>query len=182
MVSRPDLPTLPALDRRPRVYHTRRPRSGTPSATGHYQWLVDLDAPAAAPGGSGRSPSSAAADHLGDRRHAALQGQRAALPAPQRGVDLAGDRVLMLANARVFGHVFDPLTVYWCFDRRRPARARVLAEVHNTYGERHAYVLQPRRRRAGPASTRSSTSRRSSPSTAATSCSSACPTSGYAPP
>ena len=34
-----------------------------------------------------------------------------------RGVDLGGrGRVLMLANARVLGHVFNPLSVFWCFD------------------------------------------------------------------
>ena len=76
------------------------------------------------------------------------------------------DRVLMLANARSLGYVFDPLTTYFCFaaDGRLEG---VLAEVHNTYGERHCYPLAGRR--AGRArSTRSSTSRRSSPSRAAT--------------
>ena len=48
----------------------------------------------------------------------------------------------MLANARVFGHVFDPLTVFWCFGVDRGLRC-VVAEVHNTYGERHAYLLTP---------------------------------------
>ena len=38
---------------------------------------------------------------------------------------------------------FNPLTVYWCYDaRRRPLRG-VIAEVHNTYGERHCYLLRP---------------------------------------
>ena len=48
----------------------------------------------------------------------------------------------MLAGARVLGHVFDPLSVFWCYDRRRRL-ACVVAEVHNTYGERHAYLLRP---------------------------------------
>ena len=54
----------------------------------------------------------------------------------------------MLANARVFGHVFDPLTVFWCFGADGTLRC-VVAEVHNTYGERHAYLLdaRPGRRR-----------------------------------
>jgi len=40
----------------------------------------------------------------------------------------------------VLGCVFNPLTVYWC---RRPdgTLACVVAEVHNTYRQRHAYLL-----------------------------------------
>ena len=48
----------------------------------------------------------------------------------------------MLAGARVLGHVFDPLSVFWCYDRDG-LLACVVAEVHNTYGERHAYLLRP---------------------------------------
>jgi DUF1365 family protein len=49
-------------------------------------------------------------------------------------------RVLMLANARSLGYVFDPLTTYFCFDGAGRLEG-VLAEVHNTYGERHCYPL-----------------------------------------
>jgi DUF1365 family protein len=46
----------------------------------------------------------------------------------------------MLAAARTFGYVFDPITVLWCYDQAGEPTA-VVAEVHNTYGDRHAYVL-----------------------------------------
>jgi DUF1365 family protein len=46
----------------------------------------------------------------------------------------------MLANARVLGYTFDPLTVFWCLRPDGTLAAAVL-EVHNTYGERHAYLL-----------------------------------------
>ena len=46
----------------------------------------------------------------------------------------------MLSNARVLGHVFNPLTVYWCHDGDGSLRC-VVAEVHNTYGGRHRYLL-----------------------------------------
>ena len=46
----------------------------------------------------------------------------------------------MLAHARVLGHVFDPLTVFWCLAPDGELQA-VVFEVHNTYGERHAYLL-----------------------------------------
>ena len=46
----------------------------------------------------------------------------------------------MLAHARVLGYVFNPLTVYWCH-RPDGTLAAVVAEVHNTYRQRHAYLL-----------------------------------------
>ena len=59
-----------------------------------------------------------------------------------RGIDLRGGRVLMLTSARVFGYVFNPLTVFWCRDETG-SLACVIAEVHNTYGERHCYLIRP---------------------------------------
>ncbi len=48
----------------------------------------------------------------------------------------------MLALPRTLGQVFNPLTVYWCYDAAG-APVCVVAEVHNTYGERHCYLLRP---------------------------------------
>jgi DUF1365 family protein len=48
----------------------------------------------------------------------------------------------MLASARVLGYVFNPLSVYWCYGPDGDIRC-VVAEVHNTYGERHRYLLLP---------------------------------------
>jgi hypothetical protein len=42
----------------------------------------------------------------------------------------------------VLGYVFNPLTLYWCHDSHGVLR-HVVAEVHNTYGGRHAYLLPP---------------------------------------
>ena len=80
-------------------------------------------------------------DHLGDPRLTIKDNIENYLAL--NGIDL-GDRgrVLMLANARVLGHVFDPLSVFWCYDSTGRL-ACVVAEVHNTYGERHAYLLHP---------------------------------------
>jgi DUF1365 family protein len=47
----------------------------------------------------------------------------------------------MLANARLLGYVFNPITVYWCH-RPDGELECVVAEVHNTYGERHCYLLR----------------------------------------
>ena len=34
----------------------------------------------------------------------------------ENGIDLRGGRVTMLANARAFGYVFNPLSLFWCHD------------------------------------------------------------------
>jgi DUF1365 family protein len=50
--------------------------------------------------------------------------------------------VRVLTNLRCFGHVFNPVSFYYCFDRGEALRA-VVAEVTNTpWGERHPYVLR----------------------------------------
>jgi hypothetical protein len=59
-----------------------------------------------------------------------------------QGVHLAGGRILMLANARSLGHVFNPLSLFWCH-RTDDVLECVVAEVHNTYGGRHRYLLRP---------------------------------------
>ena len=50
----------------------------------------------------------------------------------------------MLTTARTLGYVFNPITVFWAYDRAGD-RTAVVAEVHNTYGGRHAYLLRPDR-------------------------------------
>ncbi|NUR07092.1 MAG: DUF1365 domain-containing protein [Nocardioidaceae bacterium] len=58
-----------------------------------------------------------------------------------QGLSWSAHRVLVLANARSLGYVFDPLTTYFCLDADGRLEG-VLAEVHNTYGERHCYPLE----------------------------------------
>jgi uncharacterized protein len=58
------------------------------------------------------------------------------------GIDLGGGPIRLLTNARVLGYVFNPLSVFWCH-RADGSLASVIAEVHNTYGERHCYLLRP---------------------------------------
>ncbi|WP_307857665.1 DUF1365 domain-containing protein [Paenarthrobacter sp. DKR-5] len=78
-------------------------------------------------------------DHLGSPDRSIRQNVDAFLAT--RGVDLAGGRVTMLANARVLGYVFNPLSLFWCHGPDGDLRC-VVAEVHNTYGERHCYLLE----------------------------------------
>jgi uncharacterized protein len=50
-------------------------------------------------------------------------------------------RIRVLTQLRSFGHCFNPVSFYYCFDAVGRAQA-VVAEVTNTpWGERHAYVL-----------------------------------------
>ena len=46
----------------------------------------------------------------------------------------------MAAQARALGFCFNPITVFWCRDRAG-ALAATLVEVHNTYGDRHVYLV-----------------------------------------
>jgi hypothetical protein len=52
----------------------------------------------------------------------------------------AGGPVRVLCYPRLFGFVFNPLTVWFCH-AGDGALAAIVYEVHNTFGERHAYVL-----------------------------------------
>lgn len=56
------------------------------------------------------------------------------------GIDLDGGRIDVLCYPRMFGYVFNPLTVFFCH-RRDGALGAILYEVNNTHGERHSYVL-----------------------------------------
>ncbi|WP_303246569.1 DUF1365 domain-containing protein [Streptomyces sp. NA04227] len=105
-----------------------------------YLWLIDADRPPRPRWPLGALARFDARDHFGPGTTSLRAGLEAFLAA--RGVDLAGGRVLMLAHARVLGFVFNPLTVYWCHAPDGTLRC-VVAEVHNTYGQRHCYLLRP---------------------------------------
>jgi uncharacterized protein len=107
---------------------------------GSYLWLVDVDDLPRVARPLRPLARFQARDHLGDPG-ASIRANVDSYLARQ-GIDLAGGQVLMLGNARVLRHVFNPLTVFWCHGADG-ALAAVIAEVHNTYGERHAYLLHP---------------------------------------
>lgn len=56
------------------------------------------------------------------------------------GVQLDGGRIQLLCFPRLFGYVFNPLSIWYCYHRDGSLRA-VLCEVSNTFGERHGYLL-----------------------------------------
>jgi len=79
-------------------------------------------------------------DHLGDPRRTIRENVDRYLSA--RRIDLEGGRVSLLTNARVLGYVFNPLSIFYCHRPDGSLRC-VVAEVHNTYGQRHCYLLEP---------------------------------------
>ena len=79
-------------------------------------------------------------DHLGDP----------AIPLDEAVRDLVEVRtgrrpagpIRLLTHLRSFGHCFNPLSLYYCFDPEDRTVEALVAEVHNTpWGERHCYVL-----------------------------------------
>ena len=56
------------------------------------------------------------------------------------GVDLDGGKVRLLCYPRIFGYVFNPLSVYYCYHRDGGLSA-IIYEVNNTFGERHSYLI-----------------------------------------
>ncbi len=142
MSSLPDLPDLPALV----VGHVAHRRAGpVRHAFRHraYQWLVDLDAVPDPPWPLRPLAGFSSADHLGDPSLTIKANVERYLTG--HGIRLGPDgRVVMLANARVLGHVFNPLSVFWCYAADGTLRC-ILAEVHNTYGGRHVYLVRPDR-------------------------------------
>jgi uncharacterized protein len=134
------LPALPALVSG-RVTHRRLGPVRHAFRSRVYLWLIDLDSVPRQRGYLGPFASFRSEDHLGDPA-LTIKGNVENFLA-LNGIQL-GDRgrMVMLASARVLGHVFDPLSVFWCFDSTGRL-ACVVAEVHNTHGERHAYLLHP---------------------------------------
>lgn len=104
-----------------------------------YSWFVDVDRLPRLPRLLRPLAVFRAGDHLGDP-DATLRSNVERFLRTQ-GIEPDGGPIHMLANARVFGFVFNPLTLFWCY-RTSGELACVVAEVHNTYGERHCYLLR----------------------------------------
>ncbi len=55
------------------------------------------------------------------------------------GLGRVTGRILLLAQPRVLGHVFNPVSFWLCHDPNG-ALCAVIAEVSNTFGDRHSYL------------------------------------------
>lgn len=58
----------------------------------------------------------------------------------RRGIELEGGRIRLLTLPRVLGWAFNPISLWYCEHRDGSLRA-VIAEVRNTFGEKHCYLL-----------------------------------------
>jgi hypothetical protein len=58
----------------------------------------------------------------------------------QAGTPAHGGRIALLCMPRIFGHVFNPLSVYYCYAPNGDLIA-MLYEVNNTFGQRHSYLI-----------------------------------------
>lgn len=59
----------------------------------------------------------------------------------REGIQEADGEIWLHCFPRVAGHAFKPVSFWYCL-RRDGSLAAVLAEVNNTFGERHVYVLR----------------------------------------
>ncbi|TPW33264.1 DUF1365 domain-containing protein [Martelella alba] len=79
-----------------------------------------------------------------DRDHGKLDGSNlrhwAEAHLKRAGIDLGGGRIAMLCYPRILGHVFNPLTVFYCYGETGSLIA-ILYEVCNTFHERFTYVI-----------------------------------------
>ena len=58
----------------------------------------------------------------------------------QFGVTAADGEIILVCHPRILWHVFNPVSFWFCLDKAGALRA-VLAEVNNTFGERHSYLV-----------------------------------------
>jgi uncharacterized protein len=121
----PELPALYEAD----VTHVRRSPLRHQFTYRASYWMVDFDRLPQPRGFARLCVRIRRKDHLDIRALLEERGIRAS-------------RVVMLTGARTLGYAFDPITVFWCFDETG-TQCAIVAEVHNTYGDRHAYLLEP---------------------------------------
>jgi DUF1365 family protein len=64
-------------------------------------------------------------------------------------MNLEGGAVRLLCMPRMLGFVFNPISVYYCYHRDGALMA-LLYEVHNTFGQRHSYLIPVGDQKGGP--------------------------------
>ena len=79
-------------------------------------------------------------DHLGDPNVSLDQAVRDLITS-RLGERPAGP-IRLLTHLRYFGHCFNPVSFYYCYDAAGEKVETIVAEVHNTpWGEEHIYIL-----------------------------------------
>ena len=60
--------------------------------------------------------------------------------AKAKNIDLSGGKIFLLTFPRLWGYVFNPISLYFCHDKTGQLVA-ILHQVKNTFGEQHGYLL-----------------------------------------
>lgn len=68
--------------------------------------------------------------------------------ARRAGLNLDGGAIRLLTMPRILGYAFNPISVYFCYERNGELLA-LLYEVNNTFGQRHSYFIPAERDEAG---------------------------------
>ena len=55
-------------------------------------------------------------------------------------IDIGSGTIKLLCFPRFFGYVFNPLSIFYCYDDNLKLKA-ILYEVKNTFNEQHTYVF-----------------------------------------
>lgn len=121
------------------ISHVRRSPLKNAFTYRSYSWFVDVDHLPRLPFLLRPLAVFRAGDHLGDP-DAGIRANVERYLVTQ-GMEPDGGPIHMLTSARVLGYVFNPLTLFWCYNSTGELQC-VVAEVHNTYGERHCYLLR----------------------------------------
>ncbi|WP_018761538.1 DUF1365 domain-containing protein [Arthrobacter sp. 135MFCol5.1] len=131
--------TMGAAIYRTAIAHVRQTPLKNAFTYRSYSWFVDVDDLPRLPRLLRPLAEFRAGDHLGDPGASFRANVERYLRT--QGIEPDGGPIHMLTSARVFGYVFNPLTLFWCYGTNGELRC-VVAEVHNTYGERHCYLLR----------------------------------------
>lgn len=131
--------TMHASIYRTYISHVRRSPLKNAFTYRSYSWFVDVDALPRLPLMLRPLAVFRSGDHLGDPDASIRSNVERYLRT--QGLEPDGGPIHMLTSARVFGYVFNPLTLFWCYRSNGDLQC-VVAEVHNTYGERHCYLLR----------------------------------------
>jgi cyclopropane-fatty-acyl-phospholipid synthase len=83
----------------------------------------------------GVTPTGSPADRI-----AALRSAICASVAAE-GLAVAIARIEVVAHVRIAGYVFNPVSFFLCYEAGEEQPAAIVADVRNTFGERHAYVI-----------------------------------------
>jgi uncharacterized protein len=125
-----------------RTFHGRRGQVENRFTYGVDYVCLDPEAPVTAPRLFARNHRGPVSLH--DADHGGAPGQGEGAPWARRvlaeaGIDAADGRLELLAQPRILGHVFNPVAFWLCYGRDDSLRC-VIAEVSNTYGDRHSYL------------------------------------------